>query len=208
MFNALEALVKKGDFDTFGFAWLYGPGHRLVKEENHEFRNRWQMQKNLLTECCNLPKEEHFDKDLCTYCIHGFDRTDPDHPSLKWPVDYGGPGRRNGVLGNFWDSVVHHRDSWRNAWNAAGKGPTPLLQEVFNELLDGKHLEHDKDLPIQPSMFPKLAQHPIHMVLGYIISKNGFGFDLRKFQNFEAFESVITYQFMAKILAICIKAGM
>jgi hypothetical protein len=208
MFKGLEALVKEGDLKTFGTAWPYGPDHILVKVENNPFRTLWQMQKNLLTQCCNLPKEEHFDNDLCTYCIHGFDRSDPDRPFLVWPEGYAGPGRGNGVIGNFWDLVISHRDSWRNAWNAAGKGPTPGLQNVFNAFLDGKCLENEKDLPIQPGMFHRLAEHPIHMVLGYIISKNGFGFDLRKFESFEAFESVITYQFVAKILAICCKAGM
>jgi hypothetical protein len=76
--------------------------------------------------------------------------------------------------------------------------------------LDGTDLDPDnkKDRPIDPNMLCKLQGHPIHMVFGHIVSEKGFGFDLRKFKTFEHFEDVITSQFLAKIIAICIKGGM
>jgi hypothetical protein len=210
MLKGLELLVKKGDFDTFGNAWQYGPAVRFTQDESDPIHHRWQTQKNMITECCNLPKEEHFDTARCTYSPSGIDKTtDPTLPFLTFPPGFAGAGgKRNGVMGNFWEALMVHRKSWEDAWKVAERKPTPRLQAVLKDFLDGKRLENDKDRPILPASMEKLYAHPIHMVFGYIVSKKGFGFDLRKFETFEDFESVITSPFLAKIEAICIKGGM
>jgi hypothetical protein len=213
MFKGLEVLVKEGDMKTFGTAWSYGPVHRFVKNAplNPAHKN-WQLQKKALTEYGNLPGEEHFSYELCTYSPEGMDRTtDPTHPVLTWPEDYQGyRWRRVGVMGDFWNQLMSHRPSWVAAWMATGKSPTADLQQYLERCLDGREMDpdDDQDGPLLPSSLGRLQEHPIHMVFGYIVSKKGFGFDLRKFKTFAAFEKVITYKFVAKVLAICIKAGM
>jgi hypothetical protein len=137
--------------------------------------------------------------------------TDPKNPVLTWPEDYEGYRlRRVGVMGDFWNKLMSHRSSWSAAWNAAGKRPTADLQETLERCLDGKEMDpnDDQDGPLLPGSLDRLQGHPIHMVFGHIVSKKGFGFDLRKFKTFAAFEKVITYKFVAKVIAICVKGGM
>jgi hypothetical protein len=118
-----------------------------------------------------------------------------------------------GLFTSFWDTVSELNKDWaeehaanlkRNSKGVyvAGPGFAIFLDEQL-QLTDPEDIANDAN----QDKLRELVRHPIYVLLGYVISRHGFGFDLTRFSDSAKFKRMITPRFLARILFTCIKSG-
>ena len=79
---------------------------------------------------------------------------------------------------------------------------------VFMEQLLRRRSTTELLLPGGLTKYDTLVRHPLYAILGYLMSKQGFGFDLTKFRTYEDFRRVITPRLLSRIVIMVIKTGL
>jgi hypothetical protein len=118
--------------------------------------------------------------------------------------------REHGLFTSFWSTVVTFNTEVSRAYERSKehKGRISTAGKEFSVFIEHL-LRPDQRHRILESAgnYEILVGHPLYVVLGFVMSKNGFGFDLTKFRTYDAFKRVITARFLSRILLMVIKTG-
>jgi hypothetical protein len=123
-----------------------------------------------------------------------------------------GPDSDVGLFCDFWKTLCLFNNDWI-ATHAAHLQKTKkgyVAGMSFARFLDEEMQHRDAEELLTRASDERhrdLVKHPIYILLGMVISKEGFGFDLTRFNDSEKFKRMITPRFLARILFACIKSG-
>ena len=117
-----------------------------------------------------------------------------------------------GLFCDFWKTVCLLNNDWTEE-HAAHVQQTKagyVAGEQFADFIDKQLRSMDAEDIMNNASYERhrdLTKHPIYIVLGFVISKQGLGFDISRFSDSDKFKRMITPKFLARILFACIKSG-
>ena len=118
-----------------------------------------------------------------------------------------------GLFCDFWNVITMYNKDWTEE-NAAhlvkAKQGYYVSGKEFATFLDHEMQTKDPEEIMENSDYERhreIAKHPIYIILGFVMSKHGFGFDISRFSDASRFKRMIPPRFLARILFVCIKSG-